>query len=289
VRRAFRFAALTYIAAAAAAPTRAADYVRVQFLPSKEPALFLQFDGDTLRIATAPEGLATAEPVKADYATPARPEGRLRVVYFSNVALPLRSPGANGTTASFRVISFPLDERVPKARLHLISGSFPISITSRGGVAWTYVPLAYVEAPQDAAAASLQNAPVMVIGDLSHPALMIVPHARGPVVSIYMKLWTAAPGRAKGSGGREVSVPAGAANEVESLRKDGKPARAHLDVIAPSGKTIRSEDGDLGAFGIGPRGPNYAVRVAEKGSYIVRASVQTPNGPLAAETKFVVE
>jgi hypothetical protein len=249
MKRALWLAALTCIAAAAATPARAADYVRVRFLPSNEPALYCQFDEGTLRVAATAEGLAKAEPVKADHVSPLGPEDGARLLLYSNVALPAPPPGASGAVASFQVVRFTPRGMAEHTQVH---GSFSISVAGAGRGTWTYVATAFSATTQEERAASPQTAPVLVIGDLSHPVLTIEPQVKGRDVGIAIRLWTGAPRKAtEAEGGREVLVPSDTATSVQSLQRNGKPARVHLQVIAASGKTIKSEDGDLGRFGFG--------------------------------------
>jgi hypothetical protein len=249
VRRALWLAALTCVAAAVAVPARAADYVRVRFLPSKEPALYCQFDEDTLRVATTAEGLREADPIKAGHTSSLEGEGQPRLAYYANVALPARPSGATRATASFQVMRFTPRGMAEHTQVH---GSFSISVAGAGGDAWTYVATAFSATTQEERAASPQTAPALVIGDLSHPVLTIEPQVKGRDVGIAIRLWTGTPRKAtEAEGGREVLVPSDTATSVQGLQKNGKPARVHLQVIAASGKTIKSEDGDLGKFGFG--------------------------------------
>jgi hypothetical protein len=289
MRRAAWFAAIVCVTAASGA--QASDYLRVQFLPEKQAALFLQFDEDALRVATTTGGLATAQPIRADEVSPMPGEGGTSLADYRRVTLPARPQGASRATASFRVEHFKPKATAPHAvpENTYVSGSFSISIPGAAGGSWTYVAAASSATLDRERAASPAEAPVLVIGDLSHPVLTIEPQVTGRKVAIAVRLWTGEPAKAiDAESGRAILAPLDTATSIGSVERNGRPARVHLDVVAPPGKTVKSAEGDLSTFGLRGGRAHYSVPVAKKGSYTVRAAMQAPKGPVAAKATFPV-
>ena len=196
-------------------------YIRIAVGPKH--AIYVQFMGDEMRLATSAEGLKDATPVKAT--RDVWRNGR-RQVQFPEVALPLPPAAPESRPLSLKAS---LGSVSAGSRDGYIFGQLILSRTDGKKVRWEYrqnVGMGIGLQPD--------AAPVVQAADPDNLSIEIVTQ--------------------QGRGSRDVAialrVKAGQA-QLDDIMKDGKNVEAGLRVLDGAGKEVVSEKGPLSNFGFG--------------------------------------
>jgi hypothetical protein len=215
---------------ASAAP---AEYAAIRFLPNQEPAVYLQCQDDTIRIASSIAGLENAKPIKAPrsrrFQFDAGPNEMVRGHSFAETDLPVAIEGVSRVSVSLHVQRTYRLRRTGSepGRTTVVSGQFRLSRQDRSGAVWTYGFFANGREP---ATADPAQAPMMDVPDLDKLALKVETKVEGKKVRIGLR------------------VMAGE-SWVSEITKGSANAPAQIQVANQAGKAILSEKGDVKKFG----------------------------------------
>jgi hypothetical protein len=239
------------LAAAASISTAMAERVEVRFLPSEEPAFYLQFDKDEMRVAVTPEGLAEAAPVKAvGDPQPLEDEGKLLGTSYSfpPAALPVTLPGVVSATGSFAInrLNAAGEQAGMRDVWPLASGDVSLILRDAGGAAWSYSVGADFPESHGGERPSPTDLPALrVLYDLAGLTPKVEAQVKGDEVRIGVRMW-GLDRDDRALGRRFGFIPV-----VHDLQREGKPAPVHLEVTDAAGEVAIAKDGDLHVFGFG--------------------------------------
>lgn len=247
------FVMLALVASAAglmAPPAQAIEYGWVGVEGEEKPTLYLEFRGDELRIAPTPEGLAEAKPVKAVSmrSYDLGEHGTLVSYQFPELDLPIPVEGASSVKADFR-----LDRSQPRAgranspdaviQPSFFVARFRVVKKGAGDATWTY---SFHEVASPGAERDLHEGHTVPFPTFGKTTLAIETKIEGREAAIGL--------RARTEDGVQVARAAGTGSLVQrvtflQILKNGKPARASLEVSDSAGKVVHTQKGDLEKFG----------------------------------------
>lgn len=212
-------------------------YGCIRLLPAEKPAIFIEFQGDRMRLATSPAQVAKAAWVRASSTHRVNLEGDrfIDVHFFPQLAFPVPVPGA----ASARIALM----------LRLLRGEAQPSDAERG-IASEFVGFCRVE-KKDRAGATWTfvfntAGPVTSERRWGRDNETRVPHLN----SLSLRVETQVEGRNALIGVRVLAADGTLPPFiVTELLTDGKQAPVHIEVLDSRGAIVHAKDGDLETFG----------------------------------------
>ena len=251
-------------------------YGCIRLLPAEEPAVFVEFQGARMRLATSAAGVANATWIAASSERRIDLDGGrfLDVYTFPELAFPVPVPGTTSARIALMLHLLRGESQASDAERGIFTefvGFCRVQKKDRDGATWTFV---FNTAGPVTGERRWDRDNETRVPHLNSLSLGVETKVEGTKVLIGVRALAA-----------DGALPPFFVTEV---LRDGKQAPVHIEVLDSRSNIVQANDGDLKTLGFNCRTPRYSVRMAEPGLYKVKAAMKvgTLPAPVVGEGSF---